>query len=405
MRNLSKFSKPSKSFTVPVFLIVFALVFYFLGYLVGHKNLEFEKNFKPVIANKQLLKPRAVDFGLFWDVWNKVSEKYVGQADYQKMIYGAISGMVKGLDDPYSAFMEPSETKNFMESLAGEISGIGAEIDIVDSKLVIISPLSDSPAEKAALKPQDQILKINDQATDKMALDVAISKIRGKAGSKVKLTIMRTGFAEPQVFEITREVIKIKSVKWEMKPENVAYIQISQFGDDTTDLMQKAAKEINDKNPKAIILDLRNNPGGYLNSAVDVASLFIPKGVVVKEKDKNGRIIDEKTTLDPILGKYKVFVLINGGSASASEIVAGALRDTKRGTLIGEKSFGKGSVQDLEELAGGSSLKITVAKWLTPNGNAIDKVGIEPDIKVELTESDVSQNKDPQLDKALEMAK
>ena len=385
-------------------LIIFALVFYFLGYLVGHQNLIFEKNYKPVIANKELVKPRTVDFSIFWDVWNKVTEKYVGTVDYQKMVYGAVKGMVDSLGDPYSAFMEPSVTKNFMEDLSGEISGIGAELDLVDNKLIVISPIAGSPAEKAGLKPQDQILKINDESTDGMALDVAVSKIRGKAGTKVNLTISRSGQSQPQTLEITREKIQIKSVKWEIKSDNVAYIQISQFGDDTSDLMQQAAKDINAKHPKAIVLDLRNNPGGYLDKAVDVASLFMPSGVVVQEKDKNGNITEEKTTLEPILQSYKVIVLVNGGSASASEIVAGALQDAGRATLVGEKTFGKGSVQDLENLPGGATLRITVAKWLTPKGRAIDKVGLEPDVKITLSQDDAQAGRDPQLDKAFEMA-
>jgi carboxyl-terminal processing protease len=396
---LKKFAKIPKIFL----LIIFALFFYFLGYLVGHENLVFEKNYKPVIVNKELLKPRTVDFGIFWDAWNKVTANYVGTVDYQKMVYGAVKGMVDSLGDPYSVFMEPSETQSFMEDLSGQVSGIGAELDVVDNQLTVISPIIGSPAEKAGLKPQDQILKINNESTDGMSLDTAVSKIRGKAGTKVTLTINRSGFESPQTLEITRENIQIKSVNWEIKSDNVAYIQISQFGDDTSDLMQQAAKEINDKHPKAIILDLRNNPGGYLDKAVDVASLFMPSGVVVQEKDKNGNITEEKTTLEPILQSYKVIVLVNGGSASASEIVAGALQDAGRATLVGEKTFGKGSVQDLENLAGGATLKITVAKWLTPKGRTIDKVGLEPDVTITLTEDDTKAGRDPQLDKALQM--
>ncbi len=389
-----------------LFLVIFALLFYFLGYVVGHKNLVFEQHYKPVIANKELVKPRSVDFGIFWEAWNKVMDNYVGNADPQKMVYGAVKGMVEGLGDPYSAFMEPGTTKTFLEDLSGEISGIGAELDLKDGKLLIVAPLADSPAEKAGLKPQDQITKINDEATVNMTLEEAISKIRGKAGTKVKLTINRSGFNEPQVFEITREKIQIKSVKWEMKPDNIAYIQINQFGDDTTDLMKQAAQEIKTKNPKAIILDLRSNPGGYLDSAIDVSSLFIPKGsVVVKEKDKDSHITEEKTTLEPILKDYKVIVLINGGSASASEIVAGALQDSGRATLVGEKTFGKGSVQNLEDLSGGATLRITTAKWLTPKDRTIDGVGLEPDIKVDLSDEDAQAGRDPQLDKALELLK
>jgi len=397
---MSKFKK----FPKIIGLIVFALIFYFAGYLVGHENLVFEEHYRPTITNKELLKPRSVDFSIFWEAWNKVMDSYVGTPDAQKMIYGAISGMVNSLGDPYSAFMEPGESKSFLEDLSGEISGIGAEMDIKDDKLLIIAPLADSPAEKAGLKPQDQVLKINDESTENMTLEEAVSKIRGKAGSKVNLSITREGWDQPQQFTIIREKIQIKSVKWEMRADNIAYIQINQFGDDTTDLMKQAAQEIRAKSPKAIILDLRNNPGGYLESAVDTTSLFMSKGIVVKEQYKDGHIDEETTTLEPLLKDYKLIILINGGSASASEIVAGALQDTGRAKLVGEKTFGKGSVQDLEQISGGSTLRLTVAKWLTPNGRAIDQIGIEPDIKIGLTEEDQANGQDPQLQKAIEQA-
>jgi carboxyl-terminal processing protease len=387
-------------------LVIVAIIFYFAGYLVGHRNFVFEKNYRPKIINKELYKPRTVDFSLFWQAWNTVTEKYVGTPDYQKMIYGAISGMVDGLGDPYSSFMEPSATKSFMDELSGSISGIGAEIEKKEGILVIVSPLSDSPAEKAGLLPSDQILKIDDQNTIDLDLNQAIDKIRGKAGTKVKLNIIREGWEAPRDFTITREKIVIKSVKWQIRDDNIAYVEVSQFGDDTTDLLQQAAKEISDKKPKAVILDLRSNPGGYLDSSVDMASLWMDQGsVVVQEKNKNGSIIELKTTLEPILKNYKTIVLINKGSASASEIVAGALQDAGRATIVGETSFGKGSVQELEPLSDKSTLRVTVAKWLTPKGRAIDLIGITPDFNIVLTEDDYNKGKDPQLDKALELAK
>ena len=399
--SLGRFKKIPKI----IFLIIFALFFYFFGYLVGHKNLVFEQNYRPVIANKELIKPRSVDFGIFWEAWNKVMDNFVGNPDSQKMVYGAVKGMVEALGDPYSSFMEPGETRNFLEDLSGEISGIGAELDLREGKLLIVAPLSDSPAEKAGLKPQDQILKIDDESTENITLEEAVSKIRGNAGTKVKLTIIRTDWKEPQEIEIERAKIRIESVKWEIKDDNIAYIQINQFGDDTTDLIKAAAKEIENKKPKGIILDLRNNPGGYLEKAIDVTSIFMPSGTVVKEQFKDGHIEEEKTSLDPILDKYKLIILINKGSASASEIVAGALQDAGQGKLIGEKTFGKGSVQNLEQLAGGSTLRLTTAKWLTPKGRAIDEVGIEPDIKIEISDEDQNAGRDSQLDRAIEMLK
>lgn len=380
-----------------------AVIFYFFGYLVGHKNLVFEKNFKPVIANTELGKPKNVDFSTFWDAWNQVTEKFVGQVDTQKMVYGAIKGMVESLGDPYSSFLEPGAENQLLEDLSGEIQGIGAELTLKDGKLVVVAPLDGSPAKKAGIQAQDEILKIDGEDTTSMTLDQAISKIRGKAGTDVTLQVLHAGSNSPQDIKIKREVVTIKSVKYEMKGD-IGYIQITQFGNDTSSLAKAAAQDIAKQKPKAIILDLRDNPGGYLDASVDVASLFMDRGVVVKEQYKDGRIEELKTTLEGILSKYKVIVLVNEGSASASEIVAGALKDSRGAIIIGKKTFGKGSVQELENLSGGSSLKITIAKWLTPSGKTIDKEGISPDIEIDLSQDDQAAGRDPQLDRALEEA-
>ncbi len=384
-------------------LVCFAVLFYFIGFLVGHKNIVFEDNFKPKVINLELGKPKDVDFSIFWDAWNKVTEKFVGETPVETMLRGAIKGMIESLGDPYSSYLEPRDNKALIEDLSGEIQGIGAELSLKNDKLVVISPLSGSPAEKAGLKANDEILEIDSQETTSLTLDQAISKIRGKAGTTVKLLINRTDFKEPREFSIKRAVISVKSVKWEMK-EDVAYIQISQFGEDTSRLAEQSAVELAAKNPKAFILDLRNNPGGYLDASIDVASLFIGRGVVVKEKNKAGKIEELQTTLEQKVFQTKVLILINEGSASASEIVAGALKDSINAVLIGKKSFGKGSVQEIEELQDGSALRITVAKWLTPKGATIDKEGIKPDIEVDLTEEDYEKNLDPQLDRALQEA-
>lgn len=403
LKKLGKLSKLSKI----IGLILFALIFFGTGYLVGHKNLTFEANLKPVILNKELVKPRSVDFGIFWKAWDLVNEKFAaGTLDSQKMVYGAISGMVDSLGDPYTIFMEPTDSKTFIDDLSGEIQGIGAEISTKDKQIVIVSPLADSPAEKAGLEPLDQIVKIDDQFTDGLSVEEAVAKIRGKAGTVVKLTILRDGWTESKVFSITREKITIKSVEWSMKDGNIAYIRVSQFGEDTTKLMENAARDIAAKNASAVILDLRHNPGGYLQSAVDMVGIFTDKGtVVVKEKDKTAKINEEKTTQDPILKNVKLLVLTDEGSASASEIVAGALQDLSRAKLVGEKTFGKGSVQGLEDLGNGATLKMTIAEWLTPNDRAINHKGIEPDAKIGLTEDDVKAGRDSQLDKAMELAK
>lgn len=382
-------------------LIAFALFFYFAGFLVGHKNIVFEENFQPKVINLELGKPKDIDFGIFWDAWNKVTEKFVGDISASKMVNGAIKGMVDSLGDPYSAFMDSADNKLFLEDLSGEIQGIGAELSLKEGKLVIIAPLDGSPAEKAGLKANDEISQIDGQDTAQYNLDEAIGKIRGKAGTQVRLLINRADFSQPKEFIIKREVITVKSVKWEDK-NGVGYIKISQFGEDTSQLAKQAAGELAEK--KVVILDLRNNPGGYLDASIDVASLFMARGIVVKEKYKDGRVEELKTTLEQQFLTSKIIVLINEGSASASEIVAGALRDSRGAIIIGKRSFGKGSVQEIEDLSNGSALRITVAKWLTPNGTTIDKEGIKPDIEVDLTNQDREQNKDPQLEKALEEA-
>jgi len=384
-------------------IVVLAIVFFFAGYLVGHKNLIFEKNYTPQIINTNLDKPANVNFGLFWETWNKVMANYVGSSSAQDMVYGAIKGMVSSLGDPYSQFMDPTDTKAFNEDLSGQIQGIGAEISQKDNQIVIVAPIAGSPAEKAGLKAGDQIMAIDDHVTTNMSLDDAITKIRGAAGTKVKLLINRSGFSQPQEFTITRDVITIKSVQWEMKG-NIGYIQISQFDTDTSDLIKQATAELAAKNPKGIVLDLRDDPGGYLNAAIDVSSLFMNRGVVVQEKSKDGHVEQLKTTLNSVFANTKVVVLINGGSASASEIVAGALRDARGAELVGENSFGKGSVQEIDNLPDGSALKITVAKWLTPDGSTIDKVGLKPDVEIGLTAQDTAAGKDPQLDRALQDA-
>ena len=379
------------------------VIFYFAGYLIGHKNLVFEKDYRPKLVNLELKKPREVDFGLFWKAWEIVEQKYVGEFLPQKLVYGAIKGMVEALDDPYSSFLAPEDNKRFLEDLSGGIEGIGAELAEEEGKIVVVAPLEESPAMRAGLKARDIILQVNDEDTSAMPLEQAIDKIRGPAGTEVKLLINRSDFTVPQEFKIRREKIVIASVKWEMRG-NIGLIKITQFGEDTSELTQKAATEIAAKNPRAVILDLRNNPGGYLDSSIDVASLFVSEGqVIVKEQYKDGHIEELKTTLKPKLADEKIIVLINEGSASAAEIVAGALRDLRGAILIGKATFGKGTVQELADLDSASFLRITVAKWLTPQGKVIDQEGIKPEIEVDRTEADIAAGRDPQLDKALDL--
>jgi len=354
-------------------------------------------------------KPEDVDFSLFWETWKVLKEKFFEpqRFDTQKMIEGAISGMVKSAGDPYTVFFNSQETKEFFEEAQGTFEGIGIEIDKKKEELVVIAPLEGTPAEKAGLRAGDKILKIGDKETTDLTLEEAVKLIRGSKGTEITLTILREGWEEPEEFKITRAVIKVPSLKWELKEGDIAYLKLYQFFDRTADDFRQASIEILNSPAKKIILDLRNNPGGYLEVAQEVSGWFLKNGdiVVIEDfgpgKEKNEYKADgNEKFLD-----YPIVVLINQGSASASEILAGSLRDNRNALLIGEKSFGKGSIQELEELRGGSSLKITIANWLTPKGQLITDKGLEPDIKVEMTEKDYEENRDPQLEEAIKIIK
>lgn len=373
------------------------------GWAFGHLDLQSQLNGgTTTVINKST--NTTVDFGIFWQAWDKVTSEFDGKVDYQAMINGAVSGMVNALGDPYTVFMNADQSKSFDAELEGSITGIGAEVGIKNNRVIIVAPIDNSPAEKAGIKAQDTILTIDGTDTTGMDLNTAVSKIRGDIGTKVKLQIQR---GDSKIdFEITREKIDTKSVKWEIKDNNIGYIEISRFDSNTTELTKQATAELSSKGVKAVVLDLRNNPGGYLDAAVNVASEFVKSGTIVTEKPTSRTGKENKYSAS---GKGKLtdtnipmVVLVNGGSASASEIVAGALQDNNRAILMGEKTFGKGSVQAIENLTGGASLRITIAHWFTPNGKNISKEGILPNTEIKLTEDDFKANKDPQLDKAIE---
>lgn len=351
--------------------------------------------------------PEEIDFSLFWEAYHKLQEKFVDKSkiDIQKIIYGAISGMVNSLGDPYTIFLTPEESKRFEEDVKGTFEGVGMEIGIKKGQLQVVAPLEGTPAQRAGIKAGDKILKIDDRTTENITLDEAVSLIRGPKGTKVRLTIFREGWEKEKEFEIVRDVILVPSLKWEMK-DGIIYLKIYQFSEIASFDFTRAAIEILNQPTQKMILDLRNNPGGYLEVAQDIAGWFLEEGKIVAIEDfGNGEKKEYKSDGPAKFLDYKIVILINGGSASGAEILAGALRDNRGILLIGEKSFGKGSVQELEKLSGGSSLKVTVAKWLTPKGNLISDVGLEPDIKVEMTENDFNEEKDPQLEKAIEILK
>ncbi|MEF8847302.1 MAG: S41 family peptidase [Candidatus Paceibacterota bacterium] len=351
--------------------------------------------------------PSEIDMSLFWESWETLHDKYVdaGKLGSQQLIYGAISGMVKSLDDPYTLFMEPSDAKRFRENVSGDFEGIGAEIGIREGQLQIIAPLEGTPAEKAGIQAGDKVLEVNGSSTQGITVEKAVEWIRGPKGSVVTLTIARDGWEESKPIDIERSTIEIPSMDWEMKEGKIAYIKLEHFTEALSSSFREAAIEITKKDAKGIVLDVRNNPGGYLSVAQDITGWFIDKGKVIAIEDFGSDREDKKyKSQGPgTFSDLPVVVLVNQGSASASEILAGALRDQRGVKLIGTKSFGKGSVQELSRLDDGSSLKITVAKWLTPNGDLIADKGLEPDVKVERTEEDYKNDKDPQLKKALEI--
>lgn len=345
------------------------------------------------------------DFSLFWDAWAAVQEHYLNrsQLDYQKMVYGAIKGMLSALDDPYTVFFEPKEKQEFEEEISGKFEGVGMEIGIREEVLTVIAPLEGTPAQRAGIKPGDKILEVDGVATKGLTLDEAVSKIRGPKGTKVVLTISREGWANPQKIEVIRETINIPSVKLEKIGDDIVHLKLYNFYGPVSLEFRKAVLEILLSGRDKIILDLRNNPGGYFDYAVQLASWFLePGSVVVKQDDGEGPYVCSGCRASglPLLKTKKVVILVNRGTASASEILAGALRDNKGVKLVGETTFGKGSVQSVYPLGKESSIKITTAKWLTPNGVDISKVGLKPDIEVK--DSEVF-GQDPQLEKAIEI--
>ena len=349
------------------------------------------------------------DFSVFWQAWDKLKKEHISGKEIsdQNLVYGAIRGLTKSLDDPNTIFFDPEDYKKFNQDISGSFSGIGAEIGIRNDQLIVIAPLKGSPAEHVGLMAKDKILKIDDKETFDLNVDEAVKLIRGPEGTKVTSNILRNGWDKPKDFEIVREPIEIPTVDWSMKEGGIAYIQLYNFNANTDLAFYRAMVDIIlEKKAEGVILDLRNNPGGYLNVAVDLAGWFLEKGdVVAKERFADGNERSFKAGGNETLKNIPMVILINGGSASASEILAGALKYNRGIKLIGEKSFGKGTVQELQELKDDSALKITVANWLLPDDSIIEKNGLTPDIEVKLTEEDINTDKDPQLDKAIEVLK
>ena len=411
--------------------IILILVAFFGGYYFGVNKISLDlKNYKPVLSITSKEPPpslSSLDFSNFWAVWQSLENNYYDKSklDPAKMLNGAISGLVESIGDPYTIYLPPVSNNDFKQGLAGQFQGIGAELGIKDKKIIIISPLSDSPAQKAGIKAGDLILKVDGASTEGWTLSQTVSKIRGPKGTTVTLSILHKDSKNPQDVKITRDVIVVKSIDGFIKKiadvekikltsilkaaenDEIIYLKLSQFGDSTNkdwlSLVNKLNLEVQG-NPafKGIVLDLRNNPGGYLTDAVFIASEFLKEGTPVVIQETGG---GERSTLRVsrrgLFINTPIVILINKGSASASEIVSGALKDNGKAKLIGETSFGKGTIQQSEDLGSGAGFHVTIAKWLTPNGIWVNGKGLAPDILVSLDSKD--QTRDSQLEKAIEV--
>ncbi len=422
-------SVPFSNIRSYVLIIAFCIVSGSIGYQYGVRTTTGDgSSANKAVINSENISGSTVDFSLFWIVWKKLSQTYIDKAslDTQKMVYGAITGMVSALDDPYTMFLPPKDNKDFKEELGGQFEGIGAQLGIKDNTIMVVAPLKDNPAEKAGIKAGDYILKVDGEETTGWTVAQAVTKIRGPRGTKVTLTILHEKESKTSEIEIVRNTINVASVdSWIKTPTDikeisgttemqklvgssnkVAYIRLSRFGDRTNDEWDKAVDEVSmaykkDSSIKGLVFDLRNNPGGYLEGAVYIGSEFISSGNVVSQQNSNGTKEEYPVMHKGKLLDIPVVVLVNKGSASAAEIVAGALRDFNRGKLVGEVTFGKGSVQTPEDLPGGAGIHITTGKWLLPKGDWIHKKGVTPDVLVEMTSFDATA--DAQLAKAVEM--
>jgi carboxyl-terminal processing protease len=406
-------------------LILFGGVF-IAGIYVGVTNRpEIEK--VAGLYNEEQGKPETIDFAPFWKAWNIINDKYVSadSASDNEKVWGAISGLTASLGDAYSVFFTPDEFAMFRESITGNFEGVGMEVGMRDRALTVIAPLKDTPAFRAGVKSGDRILAIDGTVTVHMSLEKAVSLIRGDRGSRVELTVYREEEAEPIIISIVRDVITIPTIEVDIMPTHdklagadtsklslgqirngVFIIRLFNFNANASDQFRGALRQFVESGSEKLIIDLRDNPGGFLEAAVDIASWFLPAGeVIVKEEHAYGVVEREFRSkgYNIFNKKIRIAILINSGSASASEILAGALQEHGVATLVGEKSFGKGSVQELIEITPNTAMKLTIAKWLTPNGISISEGGLTPDVTIGITKEDIENKQDPQMDKAIEI--
>jgi carboxyl-terminal processing protease len=366
-----------------------------------------------ILNNNVVATEEPIDMAPFWEVWRLLDDKYVptkkleATTTTQDRIWGAIQGMTDSLGDPYTVFMPPEDTKDFTENISGNFEGVGMEIGIKDGVLTVVSPLKGSPAEKAGIKAGDKILTIDGETAVDLSTDDAVKLIRGAKGTIVKIAVLRNGGAKPLTFEIVRAVIDIPTIKTEIK-DDVFVISLYNFYAQARPQFNSALKEFINSKKYKLVLDLRGNPGGYLDAAVDMASWFLPLGKpIVREEfgDDRDEVVYRSKGYDIFTDKLRMIILVDNGSASASEILAGALQEYNIAKLVGTKTYGKGSVQEFVKISADTSLKVTIAKWLTPNGKSISEGGLTPDYEVKITEADFKAEIDPQMDKALELLK
>ncbi len=386
-----------------------------IGFIGGYEISATQNNQSLVSANQ----PENVDFTPVWDAWEIIDQKFVPasvatttkvatttQGRNDERVYGMIAGLAASLGDPYTYFMPPQEATQFAADMSGLFEGVGMEVAIKDQVLTVVTPLKGTPAERAGIKSGDLILKIDGESTEGMEVDAAIKRIRGPKGSQVTLLIVREGWGESREIKVTREVINVPIVNSTLRPDGVFVISVATFTSNSPDLFRDALREFKKSGSNKLIIDLRGNPGGYLEAAVQMASWFMPAGKVIVTEDYAGHaenIVHRSMGYNIFDDRLKIIILQDKGSASASEIFAGAMRQNVQATLVGTNSFGKGSVQELIDITPGTSLKITVARWLEPDGVHIPLTGIVPDFQVEITDEDIKEGRDPQLDKALEL--
>jgi len=407
---MSRFTRIFPLIVLPLFTLI-------LGWQLGMRYVQKEVSdlqtkldtmYQGTTASGSLITDpeKEIDIGLLWGVWNLLLDKYIDTPDLnaQDMVYGAVRGMVASAGDPYTTFMTPDENGDFQDALSGNLQGIGAELTVADENIVIVGLIKGSPAERSGLLPKDILLSVDKEDVFGQSLNSVVSRVRGEKGTSVSLEVFREGESASRTFVITREEIHVPSTEYEVKETatgSIGLLSIHQFGSDTVQEVQTIVRGIQPGSIDGLVIDLRYNGGGYLTGAIDIASMLMETGDVVSVVRRDEEKETSKVSGNAILPDLPLVLLINEGSASASEILAGALQDNKRATIIGMKSYGKGTVQEVIDLPGGSSLRVTIAHWHTPKGRDLSKEGVAPDITVQQEEK-APVGSDRQLEAALQ---